>query len=67
MTNSYGFCVYHGIECDYEGLCIECPHNTKEDAEWFKAEEVREEQAKIEQLEHDILYEPTYNSEDGSM
>jgi hypothetical protein len=31
------------------------------------AEEVREEQAKIEQLEHDILYEPTYNPEDGSM
>lgn len=29
--------------------------------------EVREEQAKIEQLEHDILYEPTYNPEDGSM
>ena len=31
------------------------------------AEEAREEQAKIEQLEHDILYEPTYNPEDGSM
>jgi len=30
-------------------------------------EEVREEQAKIEQLEHNILYEPTYNPEDGSM
>lgn len=30
-------------------------------------EEVREEQAKTEQLEHDILYEPTYNPEDGSM
>ena len=31
------------------------------------AEEVREEQAKIEQLEHDILYEPTFSEEDGSM
>lgn len=29
--------------------------------------EVREEQAKIEQLEHDILYEPTFSEEDGSM
>lgn len=30
-------------------------------------EEVREEQAKIQQLEHDILYEPTFSEEDGSM
>lgn len=30
------------------------------------AEEVREEQAKIEQLEHDILYESTF-LEEGSM
>lgn len=30
------------------------------------AEEVREEQAKIEQLEHDILYEPTFSEEEES-
>lgn len=33
-----GFCVYHGIECDYQ-RCIDCPHNTEEDAEWFKQDE----------------------------
>ena len=31
------------------------------------AEEVREEQVKIEQLEHDILYESTFSEEEGSM
>ena len=23
---TYGFCGYHGIECDYKGNCIKCPH-----------------------------------------
>lgn len=36
---TYGFCVYHGIECDYDGNCIECPHNTEEDTEWFKQDD----------------------------
>ena len=36
---TFGFCVYHEIECDYKGSCIECPHNTKEDTEWFKEED----------------------------
>lgn len=40
---TYGFCVYHGIECDYEGDCIDCPHNTEEDIEWFKQDEERAE------------------------
>lgn len=39
---TYGFCVYHGIECDYN-RCIDCPHNTEEDAEWFKQDEERSE------------------------
>ena len=32
---TYGYCAYHEIECDYAGQCIECPHNAKEDIEWF--------------------------------
>ena len=40
---TYGFCVYHGIECDYDGQCTECPHNTEEDTEWFKQDEAKEE------------------------
>ena len=23
---TYGYCVYHGIKCDYKGNCIDCPH-----------------------------------------
>lgn len=42
MTNTYGFCVYYEIECDYKGFCIKCPHNTKEDTEWFKEDEKKE-------------------------
>lgn len=42
---TYGYCVYHERECDYDGKCIDCPHNTKEDIEWFKQDE---EQAKSE-------------------
>lgn len=40
---TYGFCVYHEIECDYDGNCIECPHNTEEDTEWFKQDEEQAE------------------------
>lgn len=40
---TYGFCVYHGIECDYKGYCIDCPHNTEEDVEWFRQDEERAE------------------------
>lgn len=45
---TYGYCVYHEIECDYKGSCIECPHNTEEDTEWFKQDE---EQAEREDAE----------------
>lgn len=38
---TYGFCVYHEIECDYKGSCINCPHNTAEDTEWFRQDEER--------------------------
>ena len=38
---TYGFCVYHEIECDYKGSCIDCPHNTAEDTEWFRQDEER--------------------------
>ena len=43
MTMTYGYCVYHEIECDYSGFCTDCPHNTKEDTEWFKQDEVQGE------------------------
>lgn len=36
---TYGYCVYHEIECDFKGNCIECPHNTVEDTEWFREDE----------------------------
>ena len=50
--------------CEADWNCKDCPNWIEEDE---TAEEVREEQAKIEQLEHDILYEPTFSEEDGSM
>jgi len=40
---TYGFCAYHEIECDYDGQCTECPHNTEADTEWFKQDEARAE------------------------
>lgn len=40
---TYGICIYHGKECDYKGNCIECPHNTVEDTEWFRQDEERTE------------------------
>lgn len=44
------------------------PYNEGEDNEFFcGSAERRAEQAKIEQLEHDILYEPTFSEEEGSM
>lgn len=43
QMQTFGFCIYHEIECDYEGSCIECPHNTKEDTEWFKEDEGKEQ------------------------
>lgn len=36
---TYGFCAYHEQDCDYKGNCINCPHNTEEDVEWFKQDE----------------------------
>ena len=40
---TYGYCVYHEIECDYKGSCIDCPHNTVEDTKWFIQDEERAE------------------------
>ena len=40
---TYGYCVYHEIECDYKGGCIDCPHNTEEDTEWFKQDDEKVE------------------------
>ena len=40
---TYGYCVYHEIDCDYAGQCVECIHNTEEDIEWFKQDEKRAE------------------------
>ncbi len=39
QKETYGYCVYHEIECDTQNQCIECPHNTEEDTEWFKQDE----------------------------
>lgn len=39
----YGYCVYHKLECDYDGQCVNCPYNTNEDIEWFKQEEEKAE------------------------
>lgn len=51
-------CHDRAIACEDEtGLC-----------DWFEALEAeRNYQAAVNQLEHDLLYEPTYNPEDGSM
>ena len=40
-SKTYGYCCYHEIECDYSGLCRDCPHNTEEDTEWFIQDEER--------------------------
>ena len=47
---TYGYCVYHEIECDYKGSCIDCPHNTKEDAEWFRQDEKRAEKEWLKEI-----------------
>lgn len=40
---TYGFCIYHEIECDYSGPCRTCPHNTPKDTEWFIQDEKQAE------------------------
>lgn len=47
---TYGYCTYHERSCDYNGSCIDCPHNTEEDIEWFKQDE---EQAESEVAAND--------------
>lgn len=42
---TYGYCVVHEIECDYKGSCIDCPHNTLEDTEWFRRDEEQAERS----------------------
>lgn len=69
------------IICDNCGHAIHVqqvyPKMSGDDVEWIRADmrkvEKEEEetdcdyQRAIEQLEHDILYEPTFNPDDGSM
>ena len=40
---TYGYCVYHELECDYNGECINCPHNTAKDKAWFEQDEAQAE------------------------
>lgn len=40
---TYGYCAYHEIECDYDGQCKKCPHNTQKDIEWFEQDEAQAE------------------------
>ena len=47
---TYGYCVYHERECDYKGNCVECPHNTVEDAEWFRRDEEQAEKNDIQSI-----------------
>ncbi len=44
---TYGYCVYHEIECNYDGDCIECPHNSPEDVKWFIEDEEAEENRNV--------------------
>ena len=39
---TYGYCVYHELECDFIGQCRECPHNSAEDIKWFEQDEENE-------------------------
>ncbi len=65
---TYGFCAYHEIECDYSGECIECPHNTEEDKEWFIQDEQSESddkksenntyQKELSDVRHSLLSRP---------
>lgn len=48
---TYGYCVYHEIECDYKGDCVNCPHNTEKDTEWFKQDDERIEREVIKMTE----------------
>lgn len=45
---TYGYCVYHEIECDFKGGCIDCPHNTEEDTEWFIRQDGLQEEPQAE-------------------
>lgn len=42
---TYGYCEYHELECDYSGLCVNCPHNAEEDAERIEHDAFMEELA----------------------
>ena len=63
------FCRYQGIMCEYAtdmGYCriTGCAKLY----ELYGAYKGGKEYEKyVEQMEHDIMYEPTYNPEDGSM
>lgn len=71
-------CKYHSVDgythfCDSRKGKRKTVRISKEDAEkdidcvWADEEEDYKYEHAIENLEHDILYEPTFNLEDGSM
>lgn len=57
--------TFDGENCKREQFYNDCYHCWASNI--AEEDEIREEQAKIEQLEHDILYEPTFSEEEGSM
>ena len=68
--NAVGKIDYIGYSTLYDAcmpILEECYDRMKKEREAESEDEDVEYQRQIEQLEHDILYEPTFNSEDGSM
>ena len=50
---TYGYCLYHKIECDCKGNCIDCSYNTEEDKEVKLLTSVLDEiRAEIEKLNY---------------
>ena len=58
-------CVYYDVSSDYYP-CVSCVDYSNYTGE-IEDEPQTEYERASEQREHDILYEPTYNPEDGSM
>ena len=52
--------------CDGCMFYDDCPFNPREDEDEPQTDYGDYERA-VEQMQHDMLYEPTYNPEDGSM
>ena len=53
---TYGFfCVYHVLDCDYDGQCLDCPHNTEEDIEWFRQGKIKERNMEFTEKEKEMI------------